>query len=118
MECCGFEVVMVFGVEVVMFYVFIYMFVFVVVDMWLEDGNGLDIVEMIYKVCLDVCVVMLMGYGNIIIVVVVVKLGVIDYLVKFVDVDDVEKVLLVKLDEKLVFFENFMFVDWVCWEYI
>lgn len=62
---------------------------FVIVDMCLEDGNGLDVIEWIWVKWLDLWVIVLIGYGNIVMVVIVVKLGVIDYLLKFVDLDDI-----------------------------
>ncbi len=68
---------------------------FAVVDLRLEDGNGLDIVTVLHEVRPDARVVMLTGYGNIATAVAAVKAGAIDYLAKPADADDVAKALLV-----------------------
>ena len=51
---------------------------FALVDLRLEDGNGLDVVEEISKVKNDSRVVMLTGYGNLPTAVAAVKAGAID----------------------------------------
>ncbi len=118
MERRGFEVATACGVESAMSHVSAHTPAFAVVDMRLEDGNGLDIVETIHKVRPDARVVMLTGYGNITTAVAAVKLGAIDYLAKPADADDVEKALLAKPDEKPAPPENPMSADRVRWEHI
>lgn len=118
MEKCGFQVLCVVIVVEVCDIVVVKFLVFVVVDLWLEDGNGLDVVDVLCEVCEDVCIIVLIGYGVIVIVVVVVKMGVLDYLLKFVDVDEVMCVLFLNVESLLLLLDMFMFVDCVCWEYI
>ena len=66
---------------------------FALVDLRLEDGNGLDVVKEINKLKKDSRIVMLTGYGNLPTAVAAVKSGAIDYLAKPVDADDVEAVV-------------------------
>ena len=53
---------------------------YAVVDMRLEDGNGLDVVGTLHEQSSDTRVVVLTGYGNIATAVTAVELGAIDYL--------------------------------------
>ena len=62
---------------------------YAVVDMRLEDGNGLDVIDLIRRRRPDSRMVVLTGYGNIATAVTAVKLGAIDYLAKPADADDV-----------------------------
>ena len=55
---------------------------YAVVDLRLEDGNGLDIVEVLREKRPDVRVVVLTGYGAIATAVAAVKIGATDYLSK------------------------------------
>jgi two-component system response regulator RegA len=91
---------------------------FAVVDLRLEDGNGLDIVAVLHEVRPDARVVMLTGYGNIATAVAAVKAGAIDYLAKPADADDVAKALLVIDGERPAPPENPMSADRVRWEHI
>lgn len=91
---------------------------FAVVDLRLEDGNGLDIVTVLHDVRPDARVVMLTGYGNIATAVAAVKAGAIDYLAKPADADDVAKALLVIDGERPAPPENPMSADRVRWEHI
>ena len=63
---------------------------FAVVDLRLEDGDGIEVVNAIHDIREDCRVVMLTGYGNIATAVAAVKAGAIDYLSKPADADDVE----------------------------
>ena len=63
---------------------------FAVVDLRLDDGNGLEVVKEIRKLKKDSRVIMLTGYGNIPTAVAAVKVGAIDYITKPADADDVE----------------------------
>mgnify|MGYP000031079198 CR=1 FL=1 len=67
---------------------------FAVLDMRLEDGSGLSVVEAIRAARSDARVVMLTGYGNIATAVAAVKSGAVDYLSKPADADDVARALL------------------------
>ncbi len=62
---------------------------YAVVDMRLEDGNGLDVIELIRRKRPESRMVVLTGYGNIATAVTAVKLGAVDYLAKPADADEV-----------------------------
>ena len=72
---------------------------FAVVDLRLEDGNGLEVVETLHERRPDCRVVVLTGYGAIATAVAAVKIGAIDYLSKPADADDVMRALLGKAAE-------------------
>ncbi len=91
---------------------------FAVMDMRLEDGNGLRAVEALHKKRPDARAIMLTGYGNIATAVQAVKSGAIDYLSKPADADDVVKALLVVEDHSPPPPENPMSADRVRWEHI
>lgn len=91
---------------------------FAVVDLRLEDGDGLEVVNAIHELNESCRVVMLTGYGNIATAVAAVKAGAIDYLSKPADADDVEKALLAKAGERPDPPENPMSADRVRWEHI
>jgi two-component system response regulator RegA len=90
---------------------------FAVLDMRLEDGNGLKVVEAIRDQREDSRIVMLTGYGAIATAVAAVKAGAVDYLQKPADADDVVKALLAtgEAPEPPV---NPMSADRVRWEHI
>jgi two-component system response regulator RegA len=90
---------------------------FAVVDMRLEDGNGLGVVEAIHAARPDARVIMLTGYGNIASAVAAVKAGAVDYLPKPADADDVVRALLAR-DDGPAPPENPMSADRVRWEHI
>ena len=91
---------------------------FALVDLRLEDGNGLDVVKEISKNKQDCRIVMLTGYGNIPTAVAAVKAGAIDYIPKPADADDVENALLAQPQSKAFPPENPMSADRVKWEHI
>jgi two-component system response regulator RegA len=91
---------------------------YAVIDLRLEDGNGLDVVEALREVRPDSRVVVLTGYGAIATAVAAVKIGAVDYLSKPADADDVEKALLSRNDVKPEPPENPMSADRVRWEHI
>ncbi len=91
---------------------------FAVVDMRLEDGNGLDVIEELSRARPEARVVVLTGYGNIATAVSAVKLGAVDYLSKPADADDVCNALLALADHKAQPPENPMSADRVRWEHI
>ncbi len=91
---------------------------YAVVDLRLEDGNGLDVVEVIRAKRPDARVVVLTGYGAIATAVAAVKLGANDYLSKPADANDITSALLAKPDELPPPPENPMSADRVRWEHI
>jgi two-component system response regulator RegA len=91
---------------------------FAVVDLRLEDGNGLDVVEALHKRRPDARAVVLTGYGNIATAVTAVKLGAVDYLSKPADADDVINALLATGERAPAPPENPMSADRVRWEHI
>ena len=91
---------------------------FAVVDLRLEDGNGLDVVAALREARPDARIVVLTGYGNIATAVSAVKLGAVDYLAKPADADAIEAALLAQGDSKVPPPENPMSADRVRWEHI
>jgi two-component system response regulator RegA len=91
---------------------------YVVVDLRLGDGNGLEVVKEIQNLKINSRIVMLTGYGNIPTAVAAIKEGAIDYLAKPADAEDVEKALLANPNEKPKPPENPMSADRVKWEHI
>ena len=79
---------------------------FALVDLRLEDGNGLDVVKEISNLKKDSRIVT------------AVKSGAIDYMAKPVDADDVESALLASPNSKANPPENPMSADRVKWEHI
>ncbi|MEM7744056.1 MAG: ActR/PrrA/RegA family redox response regulator transcription factor [Pseudomonadota bacterium] len=91
---------------------------YAVVDLRLEDGNGLDVVEALREARPDSRVIVLTGYGAIATAVAAVKIGAVDYLSKPADANDIEKALLTPRGEKPPPPENPMSADRVRWEHI
>ena len=91
---------------------------FALVDLRLEDGNGLDVVKELSKNRKECRIVMLTGYGNLPTAVAAIKAGAIDYMAKPVDADDVEAALLASPESKAQPPENPMSADRVKWEHI
>jgi two-component system, response regulator RegA len=91
---------------------------FAVVDLKLEDGNGLDVVEMLHGTRPNARVVVLTGFGNIATAVAAVKFGALDYLPKPADADDIMGALLAAPGVKPSPPENPMSADRVRWEHI
>ena len=91
---------------------------FAVLDMRLEDGNGLQLVEVIQTARPDARIIMLTGYGAIATAVAAIKAGAVDYLSKPADADDVVKALLARHDMTAAPPENPMSADRVRWEHI
>lgn len=91
---------------------------FAVVDMRLNDGNGLDVIAAIREKKPDCRAIVLTGYGNIATAVTAVKLGAVDYLAKPADADEVTAALMRKPGEKAAPPENPMSADRVRWEHI
>ncbi len=91
---------------------------FAVVDMRLEDGNGLDVIAELARIRPNARAIVLTGYGNIATAVSAVKLGAVDYLAKPADADDVTDALLAPPNAKASPPENPMSADRVRWEHI
>ena len=91
---------------------------FAIIDLRLEDGNGLDAVQELSKSKNESRIVMLTGYGNLPTAVAAVKAGAIDYIAKPVDADDIEAALLAAPESKAKPPENPMSADRVKWEHI
>ena len=91
---------------------------FAVIDLRLNDGNGLEVVKEIQNLDNNSRIIMLTGYGNIPTAVAAIKHGAIDYLSKPADADDVEKALLADPKSKAQPPENPMTADRVKWEHI
>jgi len=91
---------------------------YAVVDLRLEDGNGLDVVEVLREKRPDSRVVVLTGYGAIATAVAAVKIGATDYLSKPADAADIMNALLSGDDEMPPPPENPMSADRVRWEHI
>ena len=91
---------------------------FAVVDLRLNDGNGLEVVKQIQNSNSSSRIIMLTGYGNIPTAVAAIKEGAIDYLAKPADADDVEKALLADPEKRAQPPENPMSADRVKWEHI
>jgi len=91
---------------------------YAVVDMRLEDGNGLDLVADLRALRPDVKIVILTGYGNLATAVAAVKTGAVDYLAKPADPDDIVKALTAGLGERPEPPTEPMSADRVRWEHI
>ena len=91
---------------------------FAVVDLRLEDGNGLDVVEALRDKRPNCRIVVLTGYGAIATAVAAVKIGAIDYLSKPADANDIMSALLSKAESMPAPPENPMSADRVRWEHI
>ncbi|QFT64859.1 ActR/PrrA/RegA family redox response regulator transcription factor [Roseivivax sp. THAF30] len=91
---------------------------YAVVDLRLEDGNGLDVVEVLREKRPDARIVVLTGYGAIATAVAAVKIGATDYLSKPADATDIINALLAEGEELPPPPENPMSADRVRWEHI
>ena len=91
---------------------------FAVIDLRLNDGNGLEVVKELQIQNSNSRIIMLTGYGNISTAVAAIKHGAIDYLAKPADAEDVEKALLADPKDKASPPENPMSADRVKWEHI
>ena len=91
---------------------------YAVIDLRLEDGNGLDVVEVLREKRPDARIVVLTGYGAIATAVAAVKIGATDYLSKPADATDIMNALLASGDDLPPPPENPMSADRVRWEHI
>ena len=118
MEKKGFSVIQAEGVKAGLESVKVKKPAFAVVDLRLNDGNGIEVVKEIQKSNTNSRIIMLTGYGNIPTAVAAIKEGAIDYIAKPADADDVEKALLADPNKKPAPPENPMSADRVKWEHI
>jgi two-component system response regulator RegA len=91
---------------------------FAVLDMRLEDGNGLDLVAELRALRPGVRIVMLTGYGNLATAVAAIKAGAVDYLPKPADPDDILNALTASGSDRPEPPEDPMSADRVRWEHI
>lgn len=91
---------------------------YAVVDLRLQDGNGLDVVEALRGRRPDCRIVVLTGYGAIVTAVAAVKFGATDYLSKPADANDICNALLVRGPSLPPPPEHPMSADRVRWEHI
>lgn len=91
---------------------------YAVVDMRLEDGNGLDVIKLLNEQSPDSRAIILTGYGNIATAVAAVKRGAVDYLAKPADADDIYAALMASPNTAVPPPENPMSADRVRWEHI
>lgn len=91
---------------------------FAVVDLRLEDGNGLDVVDALREARENTRIVVLTGYGAIATAVAAIKMGATDYLAKPADADDVMHALLSRGETLPPPPEAPMSADRVRWEHI
>ncbi len=71
---------------------------YAVIDLRLDDGSGLEVVEALRESRPDARIIVLTGYGNIATAVAAVKAGALDYLPKPADADQVAAALLAEWD--------------------
>lgn len=91
---------------------------YAVIDLRLDDGSGLDVVDLLRSRRADARIVVLTGYGAIATAVAAVKMGATDYLSKPADADEVVNALLVQDAALPPPPENPMSADRVRWEHI
>jgi len=118
LEARGFEVTQAEGVHQALDIIKTSPPAYAVMDMRLEDGNGLKAIEALHERRPDAHAIMLTGYGNIATAVTAIKSGAVDYLSKPADADDVVKALLAIENHAPPPPENPMSADRVRWEHI
>ncbi|MGB1181817.1 MAG: ActR/PrrA/RegA family redox response regulator transcription factor [Candidatus Puniceispirillaceae bacterium] len=91
---------------------------FAVLDLKLEDGNGLEIVTLLRNLRPECRIIILTGFGNIATAVAAVKAGALDYLPKPANPDAIEQALLQREGNLPQPPEDPMSADRVRWEHI
>ena len=91
---------------------------YAILDMKLEDGTGLTLVQELRKKRADCRIVMLTGFGNIATAVAAVKAGALDYLPKPADPDQITAALTQSGDKMPPPPQDPMSADRVRWEHI
>ncbi len=93
-------------------------FNYAILDLKLEDGYGLDLVNPLKKQNSKARIIILTGYGNIATAVAAIKHGAVDYLPKPADADAIDRVLRNKTEATLPPIVDPMSPDRVRWEHI
>ena len=88
------------------------------IDLRLQDGNGLDVIAELQTRRPDARVIMLTGYANISTAVTAVKRGAFDYLAKPLSASDIHSALIAKRHDRAKAPENAVSPDRVRWEHI
>ena len=91
---------------------------YAVIDMRLQDGNGLDVISELKRCRPSARGIVLTGYGNIASAVTAVKIGAFDYLAKPADADEIHAALAATSGTKAQLPDNPMSADRVRWEHI
>lgn len=91
---------------------------FAAVDLRLADGNGLELVTLLRRVCPAMRIVMLTGYANIASAVGAIRAGAVDYLPKPVEADRLRAILLGEAETVASPAESPMTPERVRWEHI
>ena len=91
---------------------------FAVIDMRLQDGNGLEVISELKRCRPEARGIVLTGYGNIASAVTAVKTGAFDYLAKPADADEIHAALAALPGAKAQLPDNPMSADRVRWEHI
>jgi two-component system response regulator RegA len=92
---------------------------FAIIDMRLNDGNGIDVITELKKMRPESRGVILTGYGNISSAVIAIKLGAFDYLAKPADADEIFLALMQSNESAIgTAPENPMSAERVRWEHI
>ncbi len=118
MEARGFEVRLASSAEEGMAAIAASPPAFAVIDMRLEDGNGLDVIRELKVRRPEARGIILTGYGNISTAVTAVKTGAFDYLAKPADADEIWHALMNTGTGKSNVPDNPMSADRVRWEHI
>ncbi len=118
MEARGFTVVTAESVAEGLAAIGVHAPAFAVIDMRLQDGNGLDVISQLKARRPEARGIILTGYGNIVTAVTAVKLGAFDYLAKPADADEIYHALMATRHDKAELPENPMSADRVRWEHI
>jgi len=93
-------------------------FSYAIVDMRLDEGSGLEVIQFIKKNSPETQSLLLTGYGNIATAVAAIKSGAIDYLPKPADIEQIYDALILSKDILPPPPENPMTADRVRWEHI
>ena len=89
-----------------------------VIDLRLDDGDGLEIISDLRKLNPNSKSIILTGFGNIANAVSAIKLGAVDYLAKPANIEDIISSLFVEKDEKVPPPEQPMSANRIRWEHI
>ena len=93
-------------------------FTHAIVDMRLDDGSGLEIIQYIIKISPTTQSLLLTGYGNIATAVAAIKYGAIDYIPKPADIEQIYSALTISKNVLPPPPNNPMTADRVRWEHI